>query len=330
MFNPHYSIRVTFSIDDLNNMDPEADPYDEDAALGDEDGEAVPSNIPGSAQSGGANSKGAINQGQTSGGNINVAPEDRVAPADREDLADEEPEDGGPDSDNEPSFPARMNVSIEKKGKGTLQVETTANEGAITIESVNYFRDAKLAEPSSAEAQWKRSALYEGPPFGNLDEDLQVLLERYLDERGINTQLAVWVPEYIDFKEQREYLGWLSSKSSSGFYVQPFVPCKFSITNMDHRCKRLCGRIDAELEIVAGIFFLVYHSTLTFPNLLDAPSALCCRGHECFTDDSNTACNQLRALDIKCNAKSNTSSLYCPSRRYAYNVPIMQALLVAS
>jgi hypothetical protein len=26
--------------------------------------------------------------------------------------------------------------------------------------------------------------MYTGPPFGNLDEDLQVLLERYLDERG--------------------------------------------------------------------------------------------------------------------------------------------------
>ena len=188
-------------------MDP-ADPYEDDTALSDELDDP-PSDIPGSAQSGGANTKGSINQGQTSGGNINVAPEDRVAPADREDLADEAPEDG---REEEPSFPARMNVTIEKKGKGTLQIETTANEGQISIESVNYFKDTKLAEPGSAEAQWKRSGLYEGPPFGNLDVDLQMLLEKYLDERGINTQLALWVPEYIDFKEQREYLGWLGSK----------------------------------------------------------------------------------------------------------------------
>jgi len=46
-----------------------------------------------------------------------------------------------------------------------------------------------------------------------LDEDLQLLLERYLDERGINTALALFVPDYVDFKEQREYLSWLSSKS---------------------------------------------------------------------------------------------------------------------
>ena len=189
-------------------MDPDADAFDEDPALGDEE-ESLPEEIPGSAQSGGANTKGAINQGQTSAGNIKVAPEDQIAPADREGDADAE--DVAPESD-EPSFPARMNVTIEKKGKGTLQIETTAQDGQVTIDSVNFYRDTKLAEPSNAESQWKRSGLYEGPPFGNLDEDLQMLLEKYLDERGINTELALWVPEYIDFKEQREYLGWLSSK----------------------------------------------------------------------------------------------------------------------
>lgn len=34
-------------------------------------------------------------------------------------------------------------------------------------------------------------------------------MEQYLDVRGINTALALFVPEYIDVKEQREYLGWL-------------------------------------------------------------------------------------------------------------------------
>ena len=101
---------------------------------------------------------------------------------------------------------------IEKAGKGTLQIEATANDGEVMIENVYYHADAELADAQTAELDWKRRNLYEGPPFANLDEDLQVLLERYLDERGVNTALAVWVPEYIDFKEQREYLGWLSSK----------------------------------------------------------------------------------------------------------------------
>ena len=191
-------------------MNEDADSLGEDNALFDEDTETHPSDIPGSAQSGGANSKGTINQGHTPGGNINVAPEDRVAPGDREELADdEEAQDGGK---SEPSFPARINVSIEKPKGGSLQIETTAQDGEIVIDNVYYYGDPKLADPETADLDWKRRNLYEGPPFGNLDEDLQVLLERYLDERGINTALALWVPDYIDFKEQREYLGWLSSE----------------------------------------------------------------------------------------------------------------------
>ncbi|KAL6721226.1 Mitochondrial acidic protein mam33 [Lecanora helva] len=204
------NIRVTFSIADLNAMEETPEDYGEDKALYDED----PGQIPDSAQSGGANTKG-INQagGRTKDGNINIAPEDRVAPADREELMDDESaaadnEDG---ENAEPSFPARVNVVIEKKGQGSMQVETTAQDGEIVIDNVYYYKEGGLADAKTAEAAWKRKHLYEGPPFGNLDEDLQVLLERYLDERGVNTALALWVPEYIDFKEQREYLNWLSN-----------------------------------------------------------------------------------------------------------------------
>lgn len=207
------NIRVSFSIADLNaSMDQEDDAFNDDKALYDE---PEPSDIEAmNAQSGGGNMKGAINTGKTSGGNFNMAPEDRVAPADREELMDDESPAtaGDKDPNAEPSFPARINVMIEKRGKGTLQIETTAQDGEVVIDNVFYFADAALADAQTAEMDWKRRNLYEGPPFGNLDEDLQVLLERYLDERGVNTALALWVPEYIDFKEQREYLGWLSSK----------------------------------------------------------------------------------------------------------------------
>ena len=191
-------------------MDQDQDEFGEDKALYDEEQDDIPENT----QTGGANTKGTINQGRTKDGNINVAPEDRIAPADREELMDDESP-SGEDPNAEPSFPARVNVMIEKKDKGTLQIETTAQDGEIVIDNVYYFQDSSLADAKTAESDWKRRNVYEGPPFGNLDEDLQVLLERYLDERGVNTALALWVPEYIDFKEQREYLNWLSSKSLS-------------------------------------------------------------------------------------------------------------------
>lgn len=104
-----------------------------------------------------------------------------------------------------------MNVIIEKAGKGALAVETVAQDGMIVIDNVYYYKDASFAHAKTAEKAHERQELYVGPPFGNLDEDLQVLLERYLDERGINTALALFVPDYIDVKEQREYLRWLSN-----------------------------------------------------------------------------------------------------------------------
>ncbi|TKA70361.1 hypothetical protein B0A49_04402 [Cryomyces minteri] len=193
-------IRVTFSIADLNNLENDADSMQEgDPAMQDEDSADFME-----GQSGGANTKGAINQGRTSGGNIKVAPEDSIAPADRPELADEDP-------NQEPSFPARVNIVVEKKNKGALAIEAVAQDGEMVIDNVYYLQNAALADAKTAEKDWERRGLYTGPPFGNLDEDLQVLMERYLDERDINAHMALFIPDYIDFKEQREYLRWLSN-----------------------------------------------------------------------------------------------------------------------
>ncbi|OJD14425.1 hypothetical protein AJ78_05226 [Emergomyces pasteurianus Ep9510] len=133
-----------------------------------------------------------------------IAPEDKISAADQED-ADLE------DEDQVPSYPARVSVTIEKKGKGAVQIETLAQDGYIQIQNVGYFANADLANAASAEKEWTRQSLYSGPPFGNLDEDLQTLMEQYLEERGVDNALAVFVPEFIEFKEQQEYVRWLRS-----------------------------------------------------------------------------------------------------------------------
>lgn len=191
---------MTFSIADFNAFDQEDG--SEDPALYDEDD--GPMDMP-EGQSGGANTKGSINQGRTSGGNVRVAPEDSIAPADRPELQDE-------DADAQPSFPARVQVTVTRQGKGALAIECIAQDGEITIDNVYHFPTAELAEAKTAEIDWTRRSLYTGPPFGQLDEDLQVLLERFLDERGINTSMALFIPDYIDMKEQKEYIRWLGSK----------------------------------------------------------------------------------------------------------------------
>ncbi|EKD16877.1 glycoprotein suaprga1 [Drepanopeziza brunnea f. sp. 'multigermtubi' MB_m1] len=161
-------IRITFSIADLNNLDPEAD-Y-QDPAMADE-GED----------------------------NVKTAPEHQM----------EEGQEGQDEQDQ--SFPARLNIIIEKANKGALAVEAVVQDGMVVIDNVYYYADPSLAHAKTAEKVHARQDKYVGPPFGNLDEDLQVLLERYLDERGINTALAIFVPDYIDMKEQKEYVRWLEN-----------------------------------------------------------------------------------------------------------------------
>ncbi|KAI9925662.1 hypothetical protein ASPWEDRAFT_41787 [Aspergillus wentii DTO 134E9] len=178
-------IRLTFTVADLQNLSEQED-FD-DGALADE------MDFEGHQPT---------NQGRA-GGVSQQHPEDRVAPADRE--LDEL------DRDVEPSFPARVNVTVEKPGNGALLIQTVAQDGLFQVEEVSYFSKPDLAHAQTAEKDWARQSLYAGPPFENLDEDLQSYLERYLEERGVNAELANMIPDYIQVKEQKEYVRWLES-----------------------------------------------------------------------------------------------------------------------
>ncbi|KPM35726.1 hypothetical protein AK830_g10845 [Neonectria ditissima] len=171
-------ITISFSIADITNYDP----YAEDNAIEDEglDDDAAQ---PGSPQ--------------------------RNGRAAEEDL-DEELDD---DVDEENAAPINLSIVVEKPGKaaGALNIDATAQDGNIVVENLFYYNDAKVAKVESPEAAQKRADVYPGPPFGSLDDDLQVLMERFLEERGITQALAVFVPDYVDVKEQREYTRWLGN-----------------------------------------------------------------------------------------------------------------------
>lgn len=156
-------ITVTFSIADIANMENEM--FDEDSALGDEEGARSQEN--------------------------------------------EEIDDA--DTGNEPNVTCRLNIVVEKPGKGALNIDAMAQDASIIVENMYYYNDPAIAHAANPEAEHKGRDIYPGPPFGTLDEDLQLLMETYLDERGINSTLAVFVPDYMDVKEQREYLAWLNN-----------------------------------------------------------------------------------------------------------------------
>ena len=100
-----------------------------------------------------------------------------------------------------------MHVLIQRPDKGALRVHLVTDNGRFNIQGVMH-----LPDDSSSPTELLRNPpnhLYTGPPFEQLDEEVQGMLEQYLDARGINTALALFIPDYIDVKEQKEYLGWL-------------------------------------------------------------------------------------------------------------------------
>lgn len=101
-------------------------------------------------------------------------------------------------------------------------------------ENVSFYDDAKLGTELTAEADWKRRGMYIGPQvrhailrclrcladlalplqFETLDLGLQEEIDKFLQERGINESLALFIPEYAEFKEQTEYVKWLGKVKS--------------------------------------------------------------------------------------------------------------------
>lgn len=211
----------------MNAMDEGQDEMDEDAALADEDGDLADDQ---------PRSRRTINQSSVKGGAVDVMAEDSLAPGD----AQREDEDAMAEARAPSGFPAQLNITVTKPGKGAVQITATADDGLIEVEDVFYFKKADLAEPNTAEKMHARQHVYAGPPFGNLDSDLQAMLERYLDERGINPQLATFVPDYIDYKEQREYVQWLESK------LIRTSCCLFKLTSL-YRHERLHRRLKGPL-----------------------------------------------------------------------------------
>ncbi|KAF9235548.1 mitochondrial glycoprotein [Melanogaster broomeanus] len=127
---------------------------------------------------------------------------------------DYEQEEGGEAEDPEPipAYPIRVSFSLTKNNaNGSLNIDTMCQESAFIVDNISYYPDAKLGTSLTADADWNRRGLYIGPQFETLDVSVQEEFEKFLQERGINESLATFIPEYSEFKEQKEYIRWLEN-----------------------------------------------------------------------------------------------------------------------
>lgn len=190
-----HRIKIALSVAEIDGLadEDEFDDIDEDGALEDEAEYSL--------------GKATINQAGTRGEKVDVMPEDSIAPADRS-----EGDDVANLDDGIPAYPIHLTITVTKPAKRAIEIRAVAAEGAIEIETISFFpRESLLEAQSPKDAQEARS-LYAGPPITNLDPELQAMLDKYLEERGIDAQLASFLPEYVDYKEQREYVQWLDGE----------------------------------------------------------------------------------------------------------------------
>ncbi|KAL0579237.1 Mitochondrial acidic protein mam33, partial [Marasmius crinis-equi] len=130
-------------------------------------------------------------------------------------------EEGSEEHDEEilNSYPVRVSLTVSKtSAPGSLSIDMLAQDGSFVTENITFYRDSKLGTELSAEADWKRRGIYLGPQFETLDVGLQEEFEKWLQERGINESVALFIPEYAEFKEQTEYVKWL--EGVKGFIEQ--------------------------------------------------------------------------------------------------------------
>lgn len=60
----------------------------------------------------------------------------------------------------------------------------------------------------------KRPSLYKGPHFGSVCEKLQKVFREYLEARGVNDELCVFLHEYMINKDRIELITWLGKIKS--------------------------------------------------------------------------------------------------------------------
>jgi len=117
------------------------------------------------------------------------------------------------ESEEEPSQAVRFGVTVSKGGKTVVLQCRCGGDGEISIESAT-VRDGEAESVLTALAGGENlnAALYQGPEFSELAEDLQESFAEYVvKECGIDEDVAAFISMYADYREQVEYVTWMKT-----------------------------------------------------------------------------------------------------------------------
>eukprot|EP00571_Detonula_confervacea_P013140 CAMPEP_0172310304 /NCGR_PEP_ID=MMETSP1058-20130122/11413_1 /TAXON_ID=83371 /ORGANISM="Detonula confervacea, Strain CCMP 353" /LENGTH=294 /DNA_ID=CAMNT_0013023097 /DNA_START=24 /DNA_END=908 /DNA_ORIENTATION=- len=113
--------------------------------------------------------------------------------------------------EEEPTQAVRFGVTVSRGGK-TVVLQCRSGWD-VSVESV-MVRDGDtesvLAELAGGEGM--QAALYQGPEFTELAEDLQTSFQNYVvKECGVDEDVAAFITMFCDYREQEEYLSWMKT-----------------------------------------------------------------------------------------------------------------------
>ncbi|CAB9516123.1 expressed unknown protein [Seminavis robusta] len=109
----------------------------------------------------------------------------------------------------EPALPFRFEILVSKAGN-TLVLNCISNAGETTVDGVAMTTE----DIESVQANGIGRNNYQGPEFQELAEDLQEALHEYVfSELGIDEDVSAFVSMYADYKEQVQYIGFLTNVS---------------------------------------------------------------------------------------------------------------------
>ncbi|KAB1218782.1 hypothetical protein CJ030_MR3G026662 [Morella rubra] len=95
-------------------------------------------------------------------------------------------------------------VNITKgEGGDVLEIMCSAWPDSIEIKRLFLCRGVKMPAQS-----------YAGPEFKELDDELQDSLYEFLEARGVNDELAVFLHKYMKNKDKTEFVRWMGTVKS--------------------------------------------------------------------------------------------------------------------
>jgi Mitochondrial glycoprotein len=112
-----------------------------------------------------------------------------------------------PDMFEETSPPVRFTVTATR-GSQTMVITCLSENAMVRIQSVALAGNKQTTEQIQVDGL--APAVYQGPEFGELAEDLQEAFHAYIEEEmGLNQDVASFIAMYTDYQEQVQYVDFL-------------------------------------------------------------------------------------------------------------------------